>query len=54
MPKRGSVFDLPPDDAAEARADAAAADERTRFPHERVRDWLARLMKGEKVPPLSA
>jgi predicted transcriptional regulator len=57
MPKRASVFDLPPDDAAEARADAAAeADVKAGrvVPHERVREWLARLVKGEKVPPPSA
>ena len=49
-----SVFDMPPDAAAETRLDAEAeadcADGRV-VPHERVRDWLARLAKGEKVPP---
>ena len=57
MPKSASIFDLPPDGAAEARADAAAeADVKANrlVPHERVRQWLARLVKGEKVPPPSA
>jgi predicted transcriptional regulator len=57
MPKRVSVFDVPPDEAAEARADAAAeADVKAGrvVPHESVRAWLKRLVKGEKVPPPSA
>ena len=57
MPKNASVFDLPPDAAAEARADAAAeADVKAGrvVPHESVRALLARLVKGEKVPPPSA
>ena len=57
MPKSASIYDLPPDEAAEARADAAAeADVKANrlVPHERVRQWLARLVKGEKVPPPSA
>jgi hypothetical protein len=57
MAKLASIFDLPPDEAAEARADAAAeADVKANrlVPHERVRQWLARLVKGEKVPPPSA
>ena len=49
-----SIFDTPPDAAVEARLDAEAeadcAAGRT-VPHERVREWLARLAKGEKVPP---
>jgi predicted transcriptional regulator len=56
MPTRASVFDLPPDNAAEARDDAAAeADvEAGRVvPHYRVREWLMRLIEGEKVPPPS-
>jgi predicted transcriptional regulator len=32
----------------EARADVAAGRV---VPHERVREWLLRLAKGEKVPP---
>lgn len=36
---------------AEAEADCAAG--RT-VPHERVREWLKNLAKGEKVPPLGA
>ncbi|HXE55589.1 MAG TPA: hypothetical protein VN541_21375 [Tepidisphaeraceae bacterium] len=57
MPKSASLFDLPPDEAAEARADAAAEADVAAgrvVPHERVREWLERLAKGEKVPPPSA
>jgi len=57
MSKRASVFDVPPDEAAEARADAAAeADVKAGrvVPHENVREWLMRLVKGDKVPPPSA
>ena len=46
-----------PDEAVEARADAAAeADVKAGrvVAHETVREWLARLIKGEKVPPPSA
>ncbi|MBV9814018.1 MAG: hypothetical protein JO326_14815 [Acetobacteraceae bacterium] len=42
---------------AEARADAdAEADIKAGrvVPHERVREWLARLVEGEKGPPPSA
>ena len=49
MPKRASVFDLPPDDAAEARADAAAgADVKAGrvVPHERVREWLGLIVRA--------
>ena len=49
-----SIFDLPPDDAAEARLDAEAeADIEAGHgvPHEKVRQWLARLAKGERLPP---
>lgn len=49
-----SIFDTPPTTAIEARLDAEAeadcAAGRT-VPHEQVREWLARLAKGEKVPP---
>ena len=58
MTKRASsVFDVPPDEAVEARADAAAeADVKAGHvvADETVREWLARLVKGEKVPPPSA
>jgi predicted transcriptional regulator len=57
MPKHASVFDVPPDEAAEARADQAAeadADAGRVVPHENVREWLKRLAKGQKVPPPSA
>lgn len=36
---------------AKARADIAAGKG---VPHERVREWLLRLAKGEKVPPPTA
>ena len=52
--KPRSIFDTPPDAATEARLDAEAeancAAGRV-VPHERAREWLARLAKGEKVPP---
>jgi plasmid stabilization system protein ParE len=57
MSGRISVFDTPPDEVAEARADATAeADVKAGrvVPHARVRDWLVKLVKGEKVPPPSA
>jgi predicted transcriptional regulator len=49
-----SIFDIPPDDDHEACLDAEAcpAYKAGRFvPHDRVREWLAKLAKGEKVPP---
>jgi hypothetical protein len=49
-----SIFGIEPDEAEEARLDAAAdAEIEAGFgvPHERVREWLLRLAKGEKVPP---
>jgi hypothetical protein len=51
--KAGSIFDTPPDAEAEARLDAeaeadVAASRVVR--HERVREWLMRLVKGERVP----
>jgi predicted transcriptional regulator len=52
-----SVFDMPPDEVAEAAADAAAEAEIEAgkgVPHERVREWLLKLAKGEKVPPPTA
>jgi predicted transcriptional regulator len=51
-----SVFDIPLDEVAEAAADEAADAEieaGNGVPHERVRDWLLKLVKGEKVPPPS-
>jgi len=56
MPKRASLFDLPPDKEAEARADAAAEADVVAgrvVPHSRVREWLLKLAKGESVPPPS-
>jgi predicted transcriptional regulator len=56
-PKLKSLFDIPPDAAAEAAADAAANAEIEAgqgVPHERVREWLAKLAKGEKLPPPAA
>lgn len=52
-----SILDLPLDEAAEAAADAAADAEIEAgkgVPHERVREWLLRLVNGEKVPPPEA
>ena len=52
-----SIFDLPPDAEAEARLDAEAEADRAAgrvVPHERVREWLAKLARGEKVPPPDA
>jgi predicted transcriptional regulator len=52
-----SVFDTPLDDAAEARLDAIAdaeIDAGAGVPHEKVREWLTKLAKGERVPPPSA
>jgi hypothetical protein len=45
-----SVFDTPPDDDAEVLADAGAdaeIEDGRGVPHERVREWLAKLAKGE-------
>jgi predicted transcriptional regulator len=53
-PKFKSLFDIRPDAAAEAAADAAAEAEIEAghgVPHERVREWLSKLAKGEKLPP---
>ena len=52
-----SILDLPLDEAEEARLDAEAdaeIDAGKGVPHERVREWLLRLAKGEKVPPPKA
>jgi len=51
-----SIFDTPLDDAEEARLDAIAdaeIDAGKGVPHEVVREWLAKLAKGERVPPPS-
>lgn len=49
-----SIHGLPLDEAEEARL-AAEADAEIEagkgVPHERAREWLLRLAKGEKVPP---
>lgn len=55
--KERSIFDAPPDPAAEARLDAEAEADVAAgrvVPHERVREWLKRLAKGEKVLPPEA
>ena len=49
-----SIFDVPPDDALEARLDAEAeADYKTGrvISHERMRAWLSKLANGERLPP---
>jgi predicted transcriptional regulator len=49
-----SIFDMEPDAAHEARLDAEAdADYAAgRFvPHDRVREWLKKLARGERIPP---
>jgi hypothetical protein len=57
MAETKSIFDVLPDEAEEARLDAAAEAEIETgqgVPHSRVREWLARLGNGEKVPPPTA
>ena len=52
-----SILDLPLDEAEEARLDAEAdaeIDAGRGVSHERVREWLLKLAKGEKVPPPKA
>jgi predicted transcriptional regulator len=49
-----SIFDIPPDEGVEARLDAEAeADYKAGrvVSHKRVREWLTKLAKGERVPP---
>lgn len=56
-PEPRSVFDTPPDADVEARLDAEAEADYAAgrvVPHERVREWLAKLARGEKVPPPEA
>lgn len=52
-----SIFDMEPDAAHEARLDAEAEADYVAgrvVPHERVREWLAKLARGERVPPPEA
>ncbi len=52
-----SVFETPLDDAEEARLDRIAdaeIDAGKGVPHEKVRVWLAKLAKGERVDPPEA
>jgi predicted transcriptional regulator len=52
-PKIASVFDTPPDDAAEAAADAAAEAEIAAgkgIPHAVVRKWLESWGKPDELP----
>lgn len=56
MADPASIFDVLDEDAearalARARAEIAAGQG---VPHERVREWLMRLAKGENVPPPAA
>lgn len=56
-PTARSIFGTPPDAEAEARLDAEAEADYAAgrvVPHERVREWLAKLARGEKVPPPEA
>jgi hypothetical protein len=56
-PEIKSIFDIEPDAALEARLDAEAEaeiDAAKGVPHGRVREWLAKLAKGESVPPPDA
>jgi len=51
------VFDTPLDEANEARLDMMAdaeIDAGKGVPHEKVREWLAKLAKGERAPPPKA
>jgi predicted transcriptional regulator len=52
-----SIFDIEPDEAHEARLDAeamAAYRAGAYVPHARVREWLAKLAKGERAAPPEA
>ena len=52
-----SVFETPLDDAEEARLEALAdaeIDAGQGVPHAKLREWLAKLAKGESVPPPTA
>jgi len=53
MPEQASIFEVIDEEAdaqalAKARAEIAAGKG---VPHERARDWLLRLAKGERLPP---
>jgi predicted transcriptional regulator len=43
-------FDAPLDEALDAEAEADFAAGRV-IPHDRMREWLLKLAKGESVPP---
>jgi predicted transcriptional regulator len=48
------IFDTPADETSEARLDAEAEADHAAGrvgPHERVREWLIRPAKGERVQP---
>jgi predicted transcriptional regulator len=52
--KPRSIFDIPPDEATEARLDAEAEADYAAgrvVPHKHVREWLMRLAQGERTPP---
>ena len=52
-----SVFDTPLDESDEARLDAIAEaeiDGGRGVPHEKVREWLLKLGRGETPPPPEA
>ncbi len=54
MADSNSIFDLEPDEAHDARLDAeaeAAYAAGRIVPHDKVREWLLKLAKGERVPP---
>ena len=54
MGKQATVFNQPKDNAEDARRDAIARaelDAGQGVPHEHVREWLAKLAKGERLPP---
>ena len=56
MPQPASLFEMPPDEAAEARAEERARAELQAgkgVSHARVREWLRRLAEGKSVPPPS-
>ena len=55
--KAKPIFDMLPDAAHEARLDAEAEADYLAgrvVPHARVREWLAKLAKGERIPPPEA
>ena len=52
----GSIFDIEPDKAHEARLDAEARADVAAgrvISHERMREWLTKLARGERTPPPS-